>query len=65
MRRTLIALLLAGVAGCDLTPEEPVSEFDAARQAAEQRDAEAQNNRRGMAFTETPRFLTGLLRSTR
>ena len=39
MRLTLIALLLAGVVGCD---SEPVSEFDAARQAAEQGDAGAQ-----------------------
>jgi TPR repeat protein len=38
----LIALLLAGVAGCDPTPEEQVSEFDAARQAAEQGHADAQ-----------------------
>jgi hypothetical protein len=50
MRLTLIALLLAGVAGCDATPadnpgrpvEESVSEFDSKLKAAEQGDAEAQ-----------------------
>ena len=55
MRLTLIALLLAGVVGCDPTPEEPVSEFDVTPEepvpvdsetalvdAAEQGDAEAQ-----------------------
>ena len=41
MRLTLIALLLAGIVGCD---SEPVSEFDAARQSAEQGDANAQFN---------------------
>jgi len=57
MRLTLIALLLAGVAGCDPTPEEPVSEFDVTPEepvpvdsetalvdATEQGDAEAQYN---------------------
>ena len=43
MRLTLIALLLAGVVGCDATPEEPVSEFDVTLKAAEQGDARAQN----------------------
>ena len=55
MRLTLIALLLAGVVGCDPTPEEPVSEFDVTPEepvpvdsetalvdAAEQGDAETQ-----------------------
>ena len=42
MRLTLIALLLAGVVGCDATPEEPVSEFDVTLKAAEQGDATAQ-----------------------
>ena len=42
MRLTLIALLLAGFAGCDATPEEPVSEFDVTLKAAEQGDANAQ-----------------------
>ena len=39
MRLTLIALLLAGVVGCD---SEPVSEFEATRKAADQGDADAQ-----------------------
>ena len=42
MRLTLIALLLAGVVGCDATPEEPVSEFDVTLKAAEQGVADAQ-----------------------
>ena len=41
MRLTLIALLLAGVEGCDPTPEE---NFEATRKAAEQGDASAQFN---------------------
>ena len=39
MRLTLIALLLAGVAGCDPTPDP---EFEATLKAAEQGDADAQ-----------------------
>ena len=44
MRLTLIALLLAGVVGCDSTPEEPVpvDSETALVDAAEQGDAEAQ-----------------------
>ena len=41
MRLTLIALLLAGVAGCG---SEPVSEFEATRKAADQGLAMAQSN---------------------
>ena len=44
MRLTLIALLLAGVVGCDPTPEELALELDATLKAAEQGDAEAQFN---------------------
>ena len=44
MRLTLSALLLAGVAGCDPTPEELALELDATLKAAEQGDAESQAN---------------------
>ena len=44
MRLTLSALLLAGVVGCDPTPEELALELDATLKAAEQGDAEAQAN---------------------
>ena len=36
MSLTLIAFLLAGVVGCDATPEEPVSESEATLKPAEQ-----------------------------